>query len=157
QVRMAALGAFGGNGAIPGYEIAVGVADTAVESLAAAGAALGQLASAAFLWAGNTDGLLLDVLALGVIAARGEFAEAAVLDDHVVAALRTLFLERDIGFFLLAAHGLGSLAIRVAGAGVELAEAPFLQRHGPAAVLAIFFFAAELGEVVLVDIGEIDG
>src|ERR1035437_6663690 len=139
HVRAAALGAFLGHGLAPGDERAVGIAVAAVERLALLGAALHDLALRA-LRALDADCLLLDVLAGGVIAARRELAEPAILHHQVVAALRALFVERRI-LLLRAADLFGGLAVGVSGAGQEGAEAALLQDHGAAAVFAVFLFA----------------
>ena len=121
--------------ASPGYEVAIGIAVAAVEGLALLRTALDDLALRA-LRALHPDGLLLDILAGGVVAARGELAEAAVLQHQVVVALRALFVERLIGLSLSAADLLGGLAVGVAGAGEEGTETALLQDHRTAAVLA---------------------
>src|ERR1019366_10305558 len=92
QVGAAALGALFRYRFGPRHELAVRIPVAAVESLALARTTLGDLAFRA-LRAFHPDGLLLDVLARGVVAARREFAEAAALQHQVVAALRALLVE----------------------------------------------------------------
>src|SRR6266446_5673236 len=48
----------------------------------------------------HADEVLLHILALGISAARGELAETAVTDDHVAATVRTLLIERNVGYAL---------------------------------------------------------
>src|SRR5450756_33749 len=139
HIRAAALGTLLGHGLAPGDESAVGVAVAAVKRLALLGAALDDLALRA-LRAFDPDGLLLDVLAGGIIAACGELAEPAVLHDQVALALRALLIKGLI-LLLRAADLFGGLAIGVSGAGQEGAEAALLEDHGAAAVLAVFLFA----------------
>jgi hypothetical protein len=59
----------------------------------------------------HTDGFLLHILALGIVAASCEFAVAAGLQYQVIAALGALLIERLVRFLLLAADGLGDLAV----------------------------------------------
>ena len=124
HVRAAALRALLGHGLAPGDERAIGVAVAAVERLALLGAALDDLALRA-LRALHADGLLLDVLAGGVVAARGELAEPAVLHDQVAVALRALLIQRHV-LRLRPADLLGGLAIRVFRTREEGAEAALL-------------------------------
>src|ERR1041385_3870878 len=107
HVGAAALGALLGDRLAPGDELAIGVAVAAVEGLALLGAALDDVAFAAF-GTFDADQLLLDVLAGRVVAAGGEFAETAVLDHQVVAAVGALLIERLIGLLLLSAELLRS-------------------------------------------------
>src|SRR5262249_48010345 len=125
QVAGAALGALFRNRLAPRNEVAVRVAAAAVKRLAALRAPLYYFAFRT-VRAGNSDGLLLHVLALRLIAACGELSEAAVLQHQIVAALRAFLFQRHIGFLLLSADSLGGLAIRISGTGVELAESALL-------------------------------
>src|SRR5262249_55053598 len=83
----------------PGDKGAVGIAIAAVEGLAALGPPLDNLAFRT-IGAFHPDRFLLHVFAGRVVAAGGEFTEAAILHDHLVAALGAGFVERDIGLLL---------------------------------------------------------
>src|SRR3972149_5841745 len=102
---------------------------------------LHPLALAVVLGAGDAHFLLLDVLAVGVVAAGGEFPVAAVLDDQLAFALRALLVEELIALglerpVLSSQDPPGVLALGVAGAGEELPVAALLQHHRTAALLA---------------------
>src|SRR5690606_24771151 len=89
----------------------------------------------------DAGALLLDVLAGRVVAARRELAEPAVLEHEVRAALRARLVEDLVRLGrrqpALRRDDLPRrLALGIAGAGEELAEAPALDRHRAAAVLA---------------------
>src|SRR5262249_39291599 len=122
-----------------------------VERLALLRTALDDVAFAAF-GALHADQLLLHVLALGVVAAGGEFAEAAELHHQVVAAVPALLVERLIRLLLLLAELLRRLAIGVAGASEKRSEAALLQDHRTAAVVAVFLFAL-FAEIDLLRLG----
>src|SRR5436305_13194110 len=87
----------------------------------------------------HADKVLLHVLALRIAAARREFTEPPVPDHQIPTAFRTKFIQRNIRYLLALIQPPGGLAIRISGAGHELAETPALQYHHPAAVFAIFF------------------
>ncbi len=70
--------------------------DYAEEGLAALGTPLHDFALAAG-GAGDADGVLLDVLAGGVVAASRELAVPTLLDHELVATFRAFFRERHIG------------------------------------------------------------
>src|SRR5262245_33273416 len=125
QIRTAALRALLGDRFAPSDERAIGIAVASVKRLAALGAALDNFAFRA-VRTFHPDGLLLDVLAGRVIAARGELAEPAGLENHLIVALRAGFIERHIGLLLCPADGLGGLAIRISGACEKLAKAALL-------------------------------
>src|SRR5262249_24684541 len=115
----------------------------AEEDLAAPRFALDDLAALfRILRAHHAGRLVLDVLALGIAGARGELAEAALLDDQVRTAARALLVEDLIRLSRLETALLGAdelprrLALGIAGAGEELAETAALDRHWLAAVLA---------------------
>src|SRR5580700_6109250 len=130
KVRITAVGTSFRHGSRPRHECAIRISIASVECLAALGAPLHDFAFGT-LGAFHADGFLLYVLARGVVAASREFSEAAVLLNHVVAALRAFLVQRDIGFLLRAADLLRGLAVGIAGAGEERAEASFLEHHGP--------------------------
>ena len=69
EVRRAAGRARLWYGLVPENEIAIRITRTAVEHLPTFGAPFDQFAAASGLWAGNTNGLGLDVLALRIVAA----------------------------------------------------------------------------------------
>src|SRR6266702_441843 len=102
------------------------------------------------------------VLALRIAGAANEFAVPAVLFHQAFAAERALFIERFVGLARLARafhEAARGLAIRVARAGQERTEAPALDGHLPAAVLAVFdgvfalhFFAAKFRGKILNEI-----
>src|SRR5664279_5280957 len=83
HVRTAAVRAFLSHGLTPCDEFTIGIPVAAVEGLALLRSPLNDLAFAAF-GALYPDGLLLDILAGGVIAARGEFAKPAGLQHQMV-------------------------------------------------------------------------
>src|SRR5256712_635076 len=143
QVRRAALRAFFVDRPVPEDEVAVRIVRAAEEDLAAARLALDDLAAlVAVLRTDDTGRLVLDVLALGIARARGELAEPSLLDHQIGAAARTLLVENLIGFRRFQPAVLGRdqlsrrLALGIAGAREELAEAAALDRHRLAAVLA---------------------
>src|SRR5262249_37671832 len=150
HVRAAAFRTLLGYRLTPRHESAVRITVAAIERLAALGAAFDDLTFRA-IRTFHSDGFLLDVLAGRIIAARRELAEPAEFQDQTVAALRANFVQRDVRFLLRSADGLGGLAVRISGAGVELAEATLLEDHRAAAVFAILLFAL-LAQVCLVDV-----
>src|SRR5207249_9932975 len=125
HIRAAAFGTFLAHRLAPSYELAIGVTVATIKRLALLGAALDNLAIGT-LRTLHPDGFLLDVLAGGIVAARRELTKASMLQHQVVVALRTLFVERLVGFLLLSADRLGGLAIRVSRACVEGPEAALL-------------------------------
>src|SRR5262249_81525 len=90
-------------------------------------------------------------------AAGSEFAIAAVADHQIAIALRALLIERDIGDFLALIEAASGFAIRISGAGHELAEAPALQNHHTAAIPAVFFGCAGFLHVGGIRIGQVNG
>src|ERR1017187_1524908 len=88
-----ALRAFLRNRAIPRDEVAIRIIDAAVKRLALLGAPLSQLPGASRIGTRHADRLVLHVFALRVRAARRKFAEAAVLEHQLAAALGTLFFQ----------------------------------------------------------------
>src|SRR5262249_10268665 len=83
---------------VPQDEVAVGLVRAAEEDLAAARFALDDLAALVrVLRAGDAGRLVLDVLALGIVGARGELAVAALLHDQVRSAARAFLVEHLIG------------------------------------------------------------
>src|SRR5579862_5690758 len=112
QVARSALWALLVERLAPGDEVALRIAVAAVERLPALRTALHNLAFRA-VRALHADRLLLDVFAVFVIAARGEFAEAAILDHQVLPASGAFFIERNVGFLLLTADLLGGFAIGI--------------------------------------------
>ena len=92
----------------------------------------------------------LTYLHVGIVGARRELAEPALLEHQVRLALRALLVEDLVRLggrqALLRRDDLPRrLALRVAGAGQELTEAPALERHRLAAVLAVLFDLPALG------------
>ena len=133
QERRLALRARLGDRPVPQREVAVRIVRAAEEHLAAPRLALDDVA--AVLRAEHAGGLLLHVLAGRIVAARGELAEAALLDDQVRLALRALLVEDLVrlrrGHALLGRDDLPRrLALGIAGAGEELAEAAALDAIG---------------------------
>src|SRR6202158_4481865 len=126
-----------GDRARPGHELAVGVFAAGVEGLAPLAPALDDLYAAAGLGARDPEGHRLGRLALGITRAGYELPEAAVLDDHGLAARRAGLVCHLVGRLLAAAEVLGVFALRVAGAGQELAESTPLLEDGLAAVGAL--------------------
>src|SRR5205823_481487 len=98
-IRTAAVRAFLRHRLTPGDELAIGIPVAAVEGLTLLRSPLDDFAFAAIRTL-YSDGLLLDILASRVIAARGEFAETAGLHYQMIAALRALLFQRDVGLLL---------------------------------------------------------
>src|SRR5262245_4345351 len=152
QVRRAALRALLVDRPVPEHEIAVRIVGAAEEDLAAPRFALDDLAALVrILRAHDAGRLVLDVLALGIAGARGELAEAALLDDQVRAAARALLVENLVRLGRLQATLLGRdehsgrLALGIPGAREELPEAAAFDGHRLAAVLArLDLFVARL-------------
>src|SRR5206468_10993861 len=126
----AALRAGLGDRAIPGHEVALGLAvvRAAEEHLAAARALLGQIPAAAGARAGHAQRDGAGGLALGVARAGEELAETPALDQHGrLAGLALLVgggLRRDLDGAVFAPQELTRvLAVGVARAGQELAVA----------------------------------
>src|SRR5262249_38629931 len=103
----------------------------------------------------HSDEVLLDVLALWIPAARDEFAVSAMAQHHVAAALRAGFFQRHVGHALSLVEPARRFAVRIAGTGHELAEAPALEDHHPSAILAVLFLRC-LRHLGSVKIGKID-
>ena len=139
QERRAAVRALLRHRPVPEREVAVRIVGAAEEHAAAARLALDDVA--AVFRAEDAGRLLLHVLAGRIVAARRELAEPALLEHEVRLALRALLVEDLIrlggGQPLLGRDDLPRrLALGIAGAGEELAEAAALERHRLAAVLA---------------------
>src|ERR1700676_2077214 len=116
--------------AVPQHEVAVRVVGAPEEDLPALGFALDDLAAlVGVLRTLHARSLVLDVLALGILRAGGELAEAALLDHEICAAARARLVQDLIGFggpqpALLGGDQLPRrLALGIAGARQELAEA----------------------------------
>src|SRR5262245_23713201 len=140
QVRRGALRALLVDRPVPEHEIAVRIVRAAEEDLAAPRFALDDLAALFRIFRAHHAGrLVLHVLALRIAGARGELAEAALLDDQVRTAARALLVEDLIRLGRLETALLGGdelsrrLALGIAGAGEELSEAAALDRHRLAA------------------------
>src|SRR5205807_5581336 len=103
----------------------------------------------------HADKILLDVLAVGISAARSEFAVATVTDHQITSAFRARLIERNVRDLFALIEAPRGLAIRITGAGHELAETPTLQDHYAAAVLAIFFLSSFL-DLGGIKVGQID-
>ena len=143
EERRAARGTLLQDRAVPQHEIAVGIIRAAEERLAALRLALDDLAAlVGVLRARQARRLVLDVLALGIFRAGGELAEAPLLDDQIRSAPRALLVENLVRLRRLEPALLGRdqlarrLALGIARAGEELAEAAALDGHRLAAVLA---------------------
>src|SRR5215510_9806232 len=132
EERRPALRARLGHRPRPRRELAVGILVAGVEGFAAPAPAFHELAFAAGLGTGDAEGDGLGRLALGIARAGDEFPEAAMLDDHRLAARRAGLVGHLVGGLLAATQVLGVLAVRIAGAREELAEAAPLLEHGRA-------------------------
>src|SRR6202023_3157820 len=119
-------GAFLRKGFAPGDEIAFRIAAATIEGLSPLGTALHYFALRA-VRARNSNGFLLGVFALRIIAAGDEFAKPSVLLRQIAAALRAFLVERHIRFFLPPSNAFGGFAVRIAGTGVERTEAALLE------------------------------
>ena len=119
-------------------KLALRIISAPIECISLARALLHQFAVFA-VRALHADEVLLHILALGISAARREFAEPSMADHHIAPALRAQFIERNVRNFLSLIQTPGGLAIRISRACHELPETPALEHHHPAAVLAIFF------------------
>src|SRR4051794_22745358 len=136
QVTAAAFRALLRNRPAPSHEIAVGVTAAPVEGRPALGPSFNYFALRA-VRARHSDGFLLYVFALRVVAAGHELPVTPVFLYQVAVATRALLFERHI-FALFAADLFSRLAIRVAGAGVKLPKATLLENHRTAAVFTVF-------------------
>ena len=133
QERCAAVGALLRQRPVPQREVAVRIVRAAKEHSASPRLPFDDVA--AVLGAEDTGGLLLDVFARRVAAARRELAKPALLEDQVRVALRALLVEDLVGLRcrqpLLGRDDLARrLALRVAGAGQELPNRPRLSAIG---------------------------
>src|SRR5579871_2092458 len=154
QIGAAALGTglrdrFVGRG-----EPALGIVRTAIENVAAAGLLLGQVPGLAFRTL-HADVVLLDPLAFRISAAGDELAVPAVPQQQIAPALRTLLVERNVRDLLTLVEPASGLAVGVSRARHELPEAPTLQHHRTAAVLAVLFLGRLL-HVGRIEIGQVD-
>src|SRR5262249_52628867 len=139
EERSAAVRALLRNGPVPEREVAVRVVRAAEEHLSAARLALDDVP--AVFGAEDAGGLLLDVLAGRIVAARGELAEAPLLEHEIRLALGAFLVEDLVrlrrGQSLFGCDDLACrLALGIARAREELAEAAALDNHRTAAVLA---------------------
>src|SRR5258707_1415139 len=107
-------------------KLARGIIRAAIERVAALPSLLFDQLAIRTLRALHSDEILLDVLALRVSAARNEFAVASVAQHQVAPALGADFFQRDVRHTLALIEAPRRLAIRIAGAGHELTEAPAL-------------------------------
>src|SRR5271155_1106782 len=128
QILMPAIRTFLGNGLGGGCELTLGIISASVECVALAGAFFDQFALFAFR-ALHADEILLHIFAFGISAARSELAITAVPQYQVALAQRASLIERNVGHFLALIEPPRRLAIGIAGAGHELAEAAALQDH----------------------------
>src|SRR5260370_21735285 len=135
---MAALWALSSQGLVIGSEFALGIRGAAVEDVAAPGFLFHHVAFFA-IRALHPNQVLLDVLAIGISAARGELAKAAVTQNHIAATLRAFLVQGNIGDLFALIQPARGLAIGVPGARHELAKASALEDHDAAAVLAVLF------------------
>lgn len=99
QVRATAIGALFFDRFTPCHEVAVRILVAAVECAAGARAFFDDFAFSTF-GAGNSSSVLFDEFAGWVVGAGDEFAEASELLDELTAALRAIFLQRDVGLLL---------------------------------------------------------
>src|SRR5438093_120742 len=122
---------------LPRNELARRVVRAPVVELPSLRPALGQLAAAALLGAGDADGERLRLLALGVSRAGDEASEPAVLVDHRTAARRAVH-PRRLGLRGRGVPGIPRvLALGVSLTGQEASEpAPSLQELPLAALRA---------------------
>src|SRR5262249_34122564 len=119
----------------PDRELARGVIAAREERLAAPGPSLHQLPAAIGLGTRDPERDGLGRLALGIARAGDELPEAAVLDDHRLAARRAHLVGRLVRRPLsAAAQILRVLALRVRRAREEAAESTELLHQGLAAV-----------------------
>src|SRR5438552_4396176 len=119
----------------PKRELASRVVRAREEGLAALGAPLHELPSAARLGTVDAERQGLGRLAVGIARAGDELAEPSVLDHHRLPARRAGLVRRLVGRLLASAtQVLGVLALRVGRAGEEAAEAPELLHERLAAL-----------------------
>ncbi len=104
----------------------------------------------------HANKILLDVLAFRISAARRELAKTSVANHHIAVTFRAKLIERNVRNFLALIQSPRGLAIGIAGARHELAEAPTLEHHHPPAILAIFFLRGFLN-VRTVEVRQVDG
>ena len=135
--------------------IAIGIAAATVKD-AAAPASFGRAAADEFSFSAfrafDSEGDGPRVFALWIIFATDEIAEATLAAKELALVQRAFFIEPDIRLArgARAAHQTpGSLAIRIAGACKEYAEAAALDGHFLATVIAVldFHFAVVRGEL----------
>src|SRR5260370_2552253 len=135
---MAALWALLIKGPVIGSEFALGIRRAAVEDVAAPVFLFHHVAFFA-IRALHPNQVLLDVLAIGISAARCELAEAAVTQNHIAATLRAFLIQGNIGDFFALIQPARGLAVGIPVARHELAKASALEDHDAAAVLAVLF------------------
>src|SRR5271166_1880665 len=140
QIRAAALRTRFVDRPISRRKPALGIIGATVEEISATRFLLGQV-SGFTLRAFHSDVVLLDPLAFRITAARNELSVAAMAQQEIAPALRTLLVQRNVGDFLCLVQAAGGLAVRISGAGHELAEPPALQHHGPSTVLAVLLLS----------------
>src|SRR6185437_4408961 len=99
--------------------------------------------------------VLLHILAFRIATTRDELTIASLAQDHIAPALWTKLFERNIGHAFALVEPARGLALRITGAGHELAEASALEDHRASAVLAVFFLRRLL-EIGVFQIGKID-
>ncbi len=130
---------------VRGGEIAIRVTGTTVENTRASAAAFAGAAAAdefsfVALRAFDAHGYGPRVLALRIAGASDEFTEAAVFFHQPIAAERAFLIQRLIRLVRNARalnQAARRLAVRITGAGEERAEAPALDSHLLAAIVAI--------------------
>src|SRR5450755_2996129 len=136
-------------------ELALRVVGAAVKEISTAGLLFGDVAILTHR-ALHSNEVLLDVLAFWIAAARYELAEAAVPDQQIASALRTLFVERNVGHLLPLIETPRCLAVRISRTSHELPKAPALEHHRTATVLAVFLLRRLL-KVCGIEVREVDG
>src|SRR3954469_20223681 len=141
QVWAAALRARFRHRLVGRRKLARGIIRTAIECVAALPRLLFHQLAIGTLRTFHADEILLDVLAIRIAAARNKFAVASMPKHKVAVALGTELFQWNVRHALALIESPRGLAVRIAGAGHELAKAPALQYHHASAVLAVFILA----------------
>src|SRR5271154_252592 len=136
QVFVSAVGTLLRNRLCSRGELALRIIPAPVKRIAFACALFDELAFFAFRTL-HADKILLHIFAFGISAARSELAVAAMSQDQIAFAQWAGFIEWNIGHLLALIKPPRCLAVGIAGAGHELAEASTLQNHHATAIFAI--------------------
>src|SRR5215831_3079542 len=147
QERLAALRTFLFYGPIPKHGFALGIIRAAIEDLTASGFLDHHFAATPGTWTLDAGRLLLDVLALGIIRAGDEFAEAAPTLHQLRSINRAFLIEqlRRRREFAAAGYLADVLAFGVTRAAIEGSKTAALELHRLAAKFAsldLFFAVA---------------